>query len=118
MKWCQSLQTNLEPNAREDYESGLGLSKGHNTTPPSFPPSIPPSPVSPSALLVCVLPPSPKAAAADMHREAREAADADDTSFHSSAAGNDGEDEEEEEGSNHCVRGARDSRASPHKKMT
>ena len=117
MKWCQSLQTNLEPSARADDESGLGLSKGHNTTPPSFPPSIPPSPVSPSALLVCVLPPSPKAAA-DMHREAREAADADDTSFHSSAAGNDGEDEEEEEGSNHCVRGARDSRASPHKKMT
>ena len=112
MKWCQSLQTNLEPNARADDESGLGLSKGHNTTPPS----IPPSPVSPSALLVCVLPPSPKAAAADMHREAR---DADDTSFHSSATGNDGEDEdEEEEGSNHCVRGARDSRASPHKKMT
>ena len=113
MKWCQSLQTNLEPSARADDESGLGLSKGHNT-PLSFPPSIPPSPVSPSALLVCVLPPSPKAAA-DMHREAR---DADDTSFHSSAAGNDGEDEEEEEGSNHCVRGARDSRASPHKKMT
>ena len=39
-----------------------------------------------------------------MHREAREAADADDTSFHSSAAGNDGEDQKQEGEGNHCVR--------------
>ena len=62
-----------------------------------LPPSVDPSLPCIFLRLTRLRPPSlPEGRTADMHREARKAADADDTSFHSSAAGNGGEDEKQE----------------------